>query len=242
MGDLSGKTVIVTGASSGFGEAIAIACAEAGANVSLVARRKEALETVAAAARVKGGQALVCAADVSDDAQIFAALEKTRSAFGPIDVLVNNAGINVTERSITDTSAEQWRKLLEVNLSSAFIFTKAVLPEMKARGDGLIVNLASRAGMFPSLGTGVAYSASKIGMEALNTVTNEEGNPHGVRACLFNPGAGNTPIIDQRPRKFSQAEKMKMIQSEDIAATVVFIASLPPRVNIDLISMMPTKS
>ena len=242
MGDLSGKTVIVTGASSGFGEAIAIACAAAGANVSLVARRKEALEAVAAVARTRGGQALVCAADVSDDAQIYAALEKTRSAFGPIDVLVNNAGINVTERSIADTSVEQWRELMEVNLSSAFVFTKAVLPEMQARGDGLIVNLASRAGMFPSLGAGVAYSASKIGMEALNAVTNEEGNPYGVRACLFNPGAGNTPIIDRRPRKYSQEEKMKMIQSEDIAAAVVFIASLPPRVNVDFVSMMPTKS
>ena len=240
MGNLSGKTIIVTGASSGFGEAIAIACAEAGANVSLVARRQETLEAVAA--RAKGGRAIVCPADVSDDAQIHAALEKTRSAFGPADVLVNNAGTNITERSITDTSAEQWRELLEVNLSSAFVFTKAVLPEMKARGDGLIVNIASRAGMFPSLLAGVGYSASKIGMEALNTVTNEEGNPHGVRACLFNPGAGNTPIIDRRPKKFSQEQKMQMIQSEDIAATVVFIASLPPRVNIDFISMMPTKS
>ncbi|MCY3831368.1 MAG: SDR family NAD(P)-dependent oxidoreductase [Chloroflexi bacterium] len=242
MGNLSGKTVIVTGASSGFGEAIAIACAEAGANVSLMARRKETLQQVAAAAQAKGGAALVCPADVSDDAQIHAALERTRAAFGPVDVLVNNAGVNITERSIADTSAVQWRELLEVNLSSAFVFTKAVLPEMKARGDGLIVNIASRAGMFPSLLAGVGYSTSKIGMEALNTITNEEGNPHGVRACLFNPGAGNTPIIDRRPKKFSQEQKMKMIQSEDIAATVVFIASLPPRVNIDFLSMMPTKS
>ncbi len=240
MGDLSDKTIIVTGASSGFGEAIAIACAEAGANLSLVARTKDALEAVATEAR--GGKTLVCPADVSDDTQIYAALEKTRAAFGPVDVLVNNAGTNITERSITDTTAEQWRELLEVNLSSAFVFTKAVLPEMKARGDGLIVNIASRAGMFPSLLAGVGYSTSKIGMEALNTVTNEEGNPFGVRACLFNPGAGNTPIIDRRPVKFSQEAKMKMIQPEDIAATVVFLASLPPRVNIDLISMMPTKS
>ncbi len=242
MGALEGKTIIVTGASSGFGEAIAIACAAAGANVSLVARRREALESVAEAARTEGGQALVCPADVSDDAQIQAALDKTRSAFGPIDVLVNNAGTNVTERSISDTSAEQWRELMDVNLTSAFIFTKAVLPEMKARGDGLIVNLASRAGMYPSLKAGVGYSASKIGMEALNTVTNEEGNPHGVRACLFNPGAGNTPIIDRRPVKFSQEQKLKMIQSEDIAATVVFLATLPPRAHIDFLSMMPTKS
>ena len=242
MGKLQNKTVIVTGASSGFGEAIAIACAAEGAKVSLVARRVGLLERVAIAARAKGGEALVCPADVSDDAQVHAAVEKTRAAFGPVDVLVNNAGANISQRSITDTSAEQWRELMDINLTSAFVFTQAVLPEMKARGDGLIINLASRAGMFPSIGAGVAYSASKIGMEALNDVTNEEGNAHGVRACLFNPGAGNTPIIDRRPVKFSLEQKMKMIQSEDIAATVVFIASLPPRVNIDLVSMLPTKS
>ena len=242
MGKLKDKTIIVTGASSGFGEAIAIACAAEGAKVSLVARRAEMLEAVAETAREAGGKALVCPADVSDDDQILAAIEKTRAAFGHIDVLVNNAGTNFAARSIGETSAEQWRELMDINLTSAFVFTRAVLPEMKARGDGLIINLASRAGMFPSLGAGVAYSASKIGMEALNDVTNEEGNAHGVRACLFNPGAGNTPIIDRRPVKFSQEQKMKMIQSEDIAATVVFIASLPPRVNIDLVSMMPTKS
>jgi NADP-dependent 3-hydroxy acid dehydrogenase YdfG len=244
MGALDGNTIIVTGASSGFGEAIAIACAEAGANVSLVARRRELLESVAEAARSmnRGGQALVCPADVSDDGEIYAALEKTRAEFGPIDVLVNNAGFNYTERSIVDTSVEQWRELMDVNLTSAFIFTKAVLPEMKERGDGLIINLASRAGMFPSMLAGVGYSASKIGMEALNTITNEEGNPHGVRACLFNPGAGNTPIIDRRPVKFSAEQKALMIQSEDIAATVVFLASLPSRVHIDFLSMMPTKS
>jgi NADP-dependent 3-hydroxy acid dehydrogenase YdfG len=242
MGALAGKTIIVTGASSGFGEAIALACAEAGAKVSLVARRKDQLEVVVDAARANGGQALVCPADVSDDDQIYAALAKTRAAFGPVDVLVNNAGLNHTERSIADTSAEQWRELMDVNLTSAFVFTKAVLPAMIQQGDGLIINLASRAGMYPSLLAGVGYSASKIGMEALNTITNEEGNPHGVRACLFNPGAGNTPIIERRPVKFSAEQKALMIQSEDIAATVVFLASLPPRVHIDFLSMMPTKS
>ena len=242
MSALDGKTIIITGASSGFGEAIAIACAGAGAKVSLVARRRELLESVAEAARAAGGEALVCPADVSDDEQIYAALEQTRAAFGPIDVLVNNAGFNHTERSIADTSAEQWRELLEVNLTSAFVFTKAVLPEMIAQGDGLIINLASRAGMYPSLLAGVGYSASKIGMEALNTVTNEEGNRHGVRASLVNPGAGNTPIMARRPVEPSAEQKALMIQSEDIAATVVFLASLPPRVHIDVLSMMPTKS
>lgn len=241
MGRLNGKNVIVTGASSGFGEAIALACAAAGANVSLAARRQAALETVAKVIRQKGGRALVCPTDVSDDDQIHAAVAKTRASFGAVDILVNNAGMNIPERSITDTSAEQWRQLLEVNLTSAFVFTKAVLPAMKERGSGLIVNVASRAAMFPSLRAGAAYSASKIGMEALNDLTNAEGNPFGVRACLFNPGIGNTAIIDNRPGGFSHQERMNMIQSEDIANTVVFIASLPPRVNIDLISMAPTR-
>ena len=241
MGKLQDKNVIVTGASSGFGEAIAIACAAEGARVSLVARRQAALEAVATAIRQKGGQALVCAADVSDDDQIHAAIARTRDSFGAIDILINNAGMNIPQRSIEETTTEQWRRLLAVNLTSAYVFTKAVLPEMKERGGGLIVNLASRAAMSPSLRSGVGYGASKIGMEALNEVTNQEGGPYGVRACLFNPGIGNTPIIDNRAQAFSQEERMRMIQSEDIADTVVFVASLPPRVNINLISMVPTR-
>lgn len=242
MGTLDGKIILVTGASSGFGEAIAIACAAAGAKVSLVARRQEALEAVAQTIRGNGGEALVCPTDVSDDEQIHAAIAKTVDTLGAIDVLVNNAGTNVAQRSIADTSAEQWRLLIDVNLTSAFVFTKAILPAMKERGDGLIVNLASRAGMYPSIGAGVAYSSSKIGMEALNTITNEEGNPHGVRACLFCPGSGNTPLLDNRPGKSSDEEKALMIQPEDIADTVVFIASLPPRVTIDFIAMVPTRT
>ena len=241
MGKLDNKTIIVTGASSGFGEAITIACAAEGANVVLVARRKEALENVAQIAQNKGGQTLACPTDVTDDSQIHAVLEKTRETFGAVDILVNNAGTNVTQRSIADTSAEQWRTLLDVNLTSAFVFTKAILPEMKERGSGLIINLSSRAGLFPSGGGGVGYSASKIGMEALNTITNEEGNPFGVRACLFCPGSGNTPIIDIRPNPTPEADRMKMIQPEDIAETVVFLATMPPRINIDLISMVPTR-
>jgi len=242
MGILDNKTILVTGASSGFGEAIAIACAKAGAKVSIVARRQELLEAVAQKIRSDGGQALVCPTDVTNDEQIHATIAKTVDAFGEIDVLVNNAGANVIQRSIADTTAEQWRKLMDVNLISAFVFTKAIMPAMKTRGDGLIINLSSRAAMSPSLFAGVAYSSSKIGMEALNTITNEEGNPFGVRACFFCPGSGNTPIIDGRPGTYSEEERMKMIQPEDIGDTVVFLSALPPRVNIDLISMIPTQS
>lgn len=241
MGNLENKTILITGASSGFGEAIALSCAKQGANVVLVARRKDALEAVATASRDLGGKALVCPTDVADEEQIHATIKAAYDEFGQIDVLVNNAGTNVTQRTIADTSAEQWRKLLDVNLTSAFLFTKGVLQDMKDRGDGLIINLASRAALFPSTVGGVAYSTSKIGMEALNTITNEEGNPFGVRACLFCPGAGNTPILEIRPKPSSEAQRAKMLQSEDIGETVAFIAGLPPRVNIDLISMTPTQ-
>ncbi len=241
MRTLHGKTIIITGASSGFGEATALACAKAGANVSLVARRQTELERVARLARQAGGRALVCPADVCDDGQILAAVDRTGQEFGAIDVLFNNAGANMSARSIADTTPEQWRWLMDVNLTSAFVFTRAVLDKMKTRGEGLIINLASQAGVRPSLLAGVSYSASKLGLDALTRVTNEEGNPHGVRACLFNPGLGNTPIIENRGTPFSAEQRANMIQSEDIAATVVFLCSLPPRVNIDVISMLPTQ-
>ena len=240
MSALAGKHIIITGASSGFGEATAIACAAEGAKVTLVARREAELQRVADLARAGGGQALVCPADVRDDARIYAVVEEARQAFGAVDVLFNNAGTNMAQRSVSETTPENFRWLMDVNLTSAFVFTRAVLDDMMARGDGLIINLASRAGMFPSLTAGVTYSASKIGMDALTRVTNEEGNPHGVRACWFNPGLGNTPIIDKRPTRFSSEQKARMIQPEDIAATVVFLCKLPANVKVDLISMLPT--
>ena len=199
MGALDGKHIIITGASSGFGEATAIACAAEGANVTLVARREGELQRVADLARAAGGQALVCPADVRDDARIYEIVAEARAAFGAVDVLFNNAGTNMAQRSISETTPENFRWLMDVNLTSAFVFTRAVLDEMMARGDGLIINLASPRRHVPQSWRGRHLQRVKIGMDALTRVTNEEGNPHGVRACWFNPGFGNTPIIDKRP-------------------------------------------
>lgn len=240
MKRLQDKTMLITGASSGFGRGIALACAAEGARLALVGRDEGRLSEVAHLAGAAGGEAVICAADIADEGQILAAVDKARSALGQIDVLVNNAGMNVTQRSIADTGADQWRQLLSVNLTAAFIFTKAVLPEMIARQAGTIINVASRAALHPHLAGGVAYSTSKQGMDALTQVTNEEANPHGVRACLLCPGVGNTPLLDRRPKPPSPEQRLKMLQPEDLGAVVVLIASLPPRVNIDLVSMRPT--
>lgn len=239
---LENQHVLVTGASSGFGRAIALACAAEGASLSLVARREAALREVAALAEAEGVRAVVCVADVADEAQILAAVQQAQGALGPVDVLVNNAGTNVMPRTIQDTSSDQWRELLTVNLTSAFLFTKAVLPQMQARQQGTIINVSSRAALHPSLGAGAAYSTSKMGMDALTQITNQEANPHNIRACQICPGTGNTPIIDRRPKPPSAEERQIMLQPEDVAATVVFVAALPPHVNIELVALKPTRN
>ncbi len=241
MKRLQGKKILITGASSGYGRGIALACAEAGADLALVARNEERLDGVAELASTQGSQVVTCLAELSDEEQVLAAVAKAKSSLGGIDVLVNNAGMNVTPRSIRDTSSAEWRQLLEVNLTAAFLFTKAILPDMIARQEGTIINLASRAALYPHLAGGVGYSASKMGMDALTQVTNEEANPYNVRACLLCPGTGNTPLLDRRSVPPTTEQRARMLQPEDIGAAVVLIASMPQRVNIELVSMLPTR-
>jgi NADP-dependent 3-hydroxy acid dehydrogenase YdfG len=240
MSRMAKKSVMVTGASSGIGKAIALASAQEGASVALVARNRDALNQVADEIHDGGGQAIVCPADVADEAQVLDAVQKALQQIGPIDVLVNNAGMNITERSIQDTTSDQWRRLLAVNLTSAFLFTKALLPDMKERRQGTIINLASRAALLPDLAGGVGYSTSKMGMDALTQVTNEEANRYNVRACLLCPGTTNTPIVDKRPTPPSQEERDLMLQPEDVAEVALMVASLPLRVKIELVSMVQT--
>ena len=241
MKRLAGKKILITGASSGFGRGIALACAAEGADLALVARDTERLQAVADLARAQGSDVVICPANIADQTQVLAAVAHAKVALGQIDILVNDAGMNVTQRSIKDTSLEQWRQLLDVNLTSAFLFTKAVLPDMIARQAGTIINVASRAALHPHLAGGVGYSTSKQGMDALTQVTNEEANPHGVRACLLCPGVGNTPLLDRRPVPPPLEQRAKMLQPEDLGAVVVLIASMPPHVNIELVSMLPTR-
>src|SRR5436190_19843291 len=143
MKPLQGKRALITGASSGFGQAIALSFAAAGAELALVGRDPTRLQATADQIASQGGRAHICVADIADEAQIQSAFGQAHGALGPIEILVNNAGMNVAQRSIVDTTSEQWRQLISVNLTAAFIFTKAVLPEMIARKGGTIINVAS---------------------------------------------------------------------------------------------------
>lgn len=240
MLDLTDRVVLVTGASSGFGEATALKFARRGARVALLARSADRLDDLARRIGETDGQAVSVPTDIGRAADLESAHAKVVRTLGHVEILVNNAGMNVPNRSVQDTTMAEWERIMDVNLKAAFQLTKLVLPEMKRRRRGTIVNVASRAANYPGLLSGVAYSSSKLGMRALNTVTNEEANPFNVRAILINPGVGATPILDRRPEPPPLAERERMLQAEDIADTIVFSAMLPYRACLELVNVYPT--
>ena len=130
-------------------------------------------------------------------------VEQTVAAFGGVDILVNNAGINSKKRHLIDISDEDWDRVMEINLTGAFNAFRAVLPHMKAQNDGLVINISSMAGKRAGMISGVAYSASKFGMAALNQSINVEFREDGIRACCIYPGEVDTPILDHRPNPVS---------------------------------------
>ncbi len=240
MLDLTDRVVLITGASSGFGRSAACKFAARGARVAVLARSVQALEELCQKLRAAGQRCLAVPVDVGDQAALSQAHATVADHWGPVEILVNNAGMNVLARSIQDTTLEEWDRIQAVNLTGAFHLTKLVMPAMQAAGRGTIVNVASRAGNFPSLLSGVAYSSSKIGMRALTQVTNEEGNSANVRAVLINPGVGATPILDRRPAPPPMEIRQQMLQAEDIADAILFAASLPYRVCIEYMNVYPT--
>ena len=144
MSNLQGKNVVVTGASSGFGKAIALAFADQGANLALIARREDKLNELAALIQAKGLKAVVCPTDVASEEEINKALQTIKTDLGHVDILVNNAGTNINARRISETTLEEWQHLMNVNVTSAFLFTKALLPNMIKQEQGSIINIASK--------------------------------------------------------------------------------------------------
>jgi NAD(P)-dependent dehydrogenase (short-subunit alcohol dehydrogenase family) len=145
MGSLQGKVIIVTGASTGMGRAIAIGMATEGATLGLVARNKATLEETVAQARAKGAEVLACPGDVSDNECAKRVVATMVERFGRVDVLVNNAGTNTFHRNFSDTLVADWHRVLETNLTGAFLFTRHVLPPMRKAAKGQIINISSGA-------------------------------------------------------------------------------------------------
>jgi NADP-dependent 3-hydroxy acid dehydrogenase YdfG len=237
MAGLEGKIVWVTGAGSGIGEATAIRLAEEGAKVILTGRRREPLEALAgrigAAARVEVGDVAV-AADVD---RIARAIEQ---AHGRLDILVANAGMNIQDRDWAKLNSEAAKAMIEVNLTSGFYCALAVLPMMRRQKDGLLIHTASMAGKVVGLLSGPSYTAAKHGLVAMSHALNMQECVNGIRSTAICPGEVATPILDRRPVPVSAEERARMVQPEDVADLVAYVAKLPPHVTLNEIHITPT--
>lgn len=239
MSDLSTKTVLVTGGGSGIGLAVARGFLHVGARVTITGRDDAKLRK--AADSLTGGDRLFFhAADVADPEQVRALVRRATDRFGPIDILVNNAGLNVKRRTMRELTAETWQKLLRANLDGAFYCIHAVLPAMLQRRDGLIINVSSVAGKRASPLGGAAYAASKFGMSALGLCLAAEEKDSGIRVSTIYPGEVDTPILEERPTPVTDDQRQKILQPEDVAAAVLFVASLPPRASVPELVIKPT--
>ncbi len=237
---LQNKTAVVTGAGSGIGEAIARTFAAEGARVVMVGRTAEKLEKSRAAAGEAAERLIPYAADISDSAAVKELFAFARQELGHIDILVNNAGGNVPKRSLDVLTTEDFEFMVNVNLNGAFYCVHEVLPGMRERGGGLIINVSSIAGIRASIVAGAGYVASKHGMAGLSMAIGIEEAEHGIRSCNICPGEVNTPILDKRPVVPSAERRATMLQPEDLAQAALMVAALHPRATIPELVITPT--
>ncbi|MDP6343619.1 MAG: SDR family NAD(P)-dependent oxidoreductase [Alphaproteobacteria bacterium] len=240
MRDLTASVVWVTGGGTGIGRAGAVALAAAGAEVVLSGRRAEPLEEVANAIAEAGGRASVLPLDVADAGAVSAVAEAILAQHGRIDILVNSAGLNVPKRRYDEVELDGWRKVIDVDLNGAFYCVAAVLPGMRERGDGLIINISSWAGRYNSTVSGPAYGAAKHAMLAMNASLNMEECVNGIRACAICPAEVATPIMDNRPIPPSADDRARMLQPEDLGETILYVARMPAHACVNEILISPT--
>ena len=242
---LEGKVALVTGASSGIGEATAVALAEAGAAVAIGARRRDRLDALAAKLTDGGARVLALDLDVTDEQACRDAVRRTREELGGLDVLVNNAGVMLLG-TIRGADTEEWRRMMETNVLGVMYMVHAAIDGMVEQGSGDIVNVSSVAGRVARLGSG-AYNASKWAVNAFSESLRQEVTAKGVRIGLVEPGAVATELQSHitHPGAKAASEQMlatmRVLQADDIARAVVYMVSQPPYVAINEILVRPTE-
>jgi len=237
---LEGKVAWITGAGTGIGLAGAQALAKAGAVVVMSGRRADVLEREAGQIRAGGGKAESQPLDVSDHEQVARVAADILHRHGRVDVLVNSAGLNVTDRYWRNQTLEGWDEVIGANLDGSFYTTFAVLPAMRKQRDGLVINISSWAGVYHAQLTGAAYNASKHAVVAMTETINMEECANGIRACAICPAEVATPILDRRPVPPSAEDRARMLQAEDVGNTIRFVAELPAHACINQIIISPT--
>ncbi len=243
-GALAGKVALVSGASSGIGEATARELARHGARVAVAARRRDRLDELVKGIEQDGGQALAVVADFSDVAQAKAAVAATEENFGRLDILVNNAGVMYLE-PIDGADLDRWRHMLELNVLGLIAATQAALPGMRRRRDGHIVNVSSTAGRIAAATTG-GYAATKFGVVGFSESLRKEAFRDNIRVTVIEPGVVETELrehiahAETQRRMNDWADSMRQLQGDDVARTIAFCVTQPDHVNINEILMRPT--
>jgi NADP-dependent 3-hydroxy acid dehydrogenase YdfG len=248
-GPLQGTVALVTGASSGIGEASAIALADLGAAVSLVARRSDRLEALATRLRTGGHTAHVITGDMTDRAQATDAIEHTVSELGRLDTLINNAGVMLLG-PVVGAPVEEWQRMVELNLLGLLYCADAAIPHLlRAAEDGPrqvadLVNISSVAGRETRSGSAV-YEATKHGVGAFSDALRQEITTRHVRVSLVEPGAVETELASHnRPEVRATLEKrfatIERLQAADIADIVAFIVSRPRHMAVNEVLVRPT--
>lgn len=234
---LAGKSVLVVGGGTGIGKAIALALAGDGANVAIAGRRFEVLQEVIAECPTE----MHChSVDVGDRESAKQLIEWATTTLGQIDILVNAAGVNINNRTMDAMTPEDWDDVLRINATGGYNLMYYVLPQMRERKDGLIINISSIAGKRALTLGGVAYCASKFAMTALGTATGNEVAKDGIRVTSIYPGEVDTPLLDRRPVKVTQEHRDRILKPEDFSELTLAICHLPPRAHVPEIVVKPT--
>lgn len=243
-GILGGRVALVTGASSGIGEAAALALAAAGAQVAVAARRADRLDALVGRIQADGGQALALPGDVADEAAATAAVEKTIAHFGRIDILINSAGI-IQAGGIDNANTEEYRRVFDINLLATLYTCKAAIGPMKAQRSGDIVNISSLAAR-KSGPTFNAYAASKHALNSMTDAMRQEVGAHGIRVSIVMPGATRTEVADNiSDPKYRAAIKTHVgkdgaMAPSDVADAILLMVGMPRRTHISELSIRPT--
>jgi len=237
MQDLSGKVAVITGASSGIGEAAARLLAAEGVQVVLVARRAD---QIAALAAELGGGALALTADVSDAAQVAAVFEQVRSRFGGLDLLVNNAGLGVSDR-FAESDPADWARMIDVNLYGVLHCTQAAIPLLRGRPGAMIASVSSVGGRY-GVETWSVYCATKFAVVGFHDALRKELGPDGIRVSVIEPGAVWTEFGEKVGDALQERRaSLDALTAEDIAQALVYAFAQPPRVLVEEILIRPVK-
>lgn len=229
------QRALITGASSGIGKATALAFAKAGIDLALVSRTPSKLEAVVAEVSSLGVEAKAYPVDLADVNPLKDRMSAIAAEFGPIDILVNNAGMAYTG-TLMETSLADWQSVLNINLTSVFQCIQGVIPGMRDRASGTIINIASIAAQnpFPNWG---AYSVSKAGLVTLSKTLAAEERSHGIRVICISPGAVNTPIWDTDTVQ-ADFNRDSMLTPESVAQTILHTALLPASAVVEELTLL----